>query len=130
MPPYIGVIGSRRRWALTVEALVEQGISQADLARVHAPIGLELGAETPKEIAVSIMAEIVMVLRGGTGQSMQWMGRAIKRVGVAKTSAEYRVRGRVHVKILAVSDVDAASDAGPRLSAADVSRCQTAGKLW
>jgi xanthine dehydrogenase accessory factor len=72
--PYIGLIGSRRRWALTVEALAKQGISQADLARIHAPIGLELQAETPKEIALSIMAEIVMVLRGGTGVSMQWIG--------------------------------------------------------
>ncbi len=68
--PYIGLIGSRRRWAMTVKALTEQGISQADLDRVHSPIGLELGAETPKEIAVSIMAEIVMALHGGTGQPM------------------------------------------------------------
>jgi xanthine dehydrogenase accessory factor len=72
--PYIGLIGSRRRWALTVEALAKQGISQADVGRIHAPIGLELQAETPKEIALSIMAEIVMVLRGGTGVSMQWIG--------------------------------------------------------
>jgi len=55
---------------MTVKALTEQGISQADLERVHSPIGLELGAETPKEIAVSIMAEIVMALHGGTGQPM------------------------------------------------------------
>jgi xanthine dehydrogenase accessory factor len=71
--PYIGLIGSRRRWALTVDALVEQGVSRDDLARIHAPIGLELGAETPKEIAVSILAEIVMALRGGSGKPMQWM---------------------------------------------------------
>ena len=44
--PYIGLIGSRRRWALTVESLVEQGISREALRRIHAPIGLELGAET------------------------------------------------------------------------------------
>ncbi len=72
--PYIGLIGSRRRWALTVEALVEQGVSREDLQRVHAPIGLELKAETPKEIAVSILAEIIMALRGGSGEPMQWMG--------------------------------------------------------
>lgn len=72
--PYIGLIGSRRRWALTVESLVEQGISKDELARIHAPIGLELGAETPKEIAISIMAEVIMVLRRGTGDSMRWMG--------------------------------------------------------
>ena len=73
--PYIGLIGSRRRWALTVRALRdEQGLSDEDLARVHAPIGLELQAETPQEIAVSIMAEITMLRRGGTGQHMQWIG--------------------------------------------------------
>jgi xanthine dehydrogenase accessory factor len=69
--PYIGVIGSRRRWALTVKALQEEhGLTAEDLQRVHAPIGLELQAETPKEIALSILAEIVMVRRGGTGQPM------------------------------------------------------------
>jgi xanthine dehydrogenase accessory factor len=73
--PYIGVIGSRRRWALTAKALqAEKGLSEVQLARVRAPIGLELQAETPKEIALSIMAEITMLRRGGSGQPMQWMG--------------------------------------------------------
>jgi xanthine dehydrogenase accessory factor len=67
---YIGLIGSRRRWALTEQALLEQGMTEAQLKRVHAPIGLELEAETPREIALSIMAEIVMLRRGGTGQPM------------------------------------------------------------
>ena len=67
---YIGLIGSRRRWQITRKALIEEGVSEQDLARVHAPIGLELGAETPKEIAVSILAEIVMLQRGGSGQPM------------------------------------------------------------
>jgi xanthine dehydrogenase accessory factor len=72
--PYIGVIGSQRRWVVTAKALVEQGVSRADLERIHAPIGLELGAETPKEIAVSIMAEMTMVLRGETGEAMRQAG--------------------------------------------------------
>jgi len=72
---YIGLIGSRRRWALTVKALQDDyGLTKDDLARVHAPIGLELQAETPKEIAVSILAEIIMLRRGGTGQPMKWLG--------------------------------------------------------
>lgn len=72
--PYIGLIGSRRRWAITMKALQEQhGISSEQLARIHAPIGLELEAETPKEIALSILAEITMLRRGGTGKPMQWM---------------------------------------------------------
>jgi len=73
--PYIGLIGSRRRWALTAKALEERGISQQQLSRIHAPIGLELQAETPQEIALSIMAEIVMVQRSATGKSMQWIGK-------------------------------------------------------
>jgi xanthine dehydrogenase accessory factor len=69
--PYIGVIGSSRRWALTEKALREQyALDDTVLSRIRAPIGLELEAETPKEIALSIMAEIVMVRRGGTGVSM------------------------------------------------------------
>jgi xanthine dehydrogenase accessory factor len=71
---YIGVIGSRRRWALTVKALEERGISTDQLSRIHAPIGLELQAETPQEIALSIMAEIVMLRHGGTGKPMKWIG--------------------------------------------------------
>jgi xanthine dehydrogenase accessory factor len=72
---YIGLIGSRRRWALTIKALRDQqGITEAQLARIHAPIGLELNAETPKEIALSILAEITMLRRDGTGKQMRWMG--------------------------------------------------------
>ncbi len=69
--PYIGSIGSRRRWAVTAQKLREMGVSEAQLARVHSPIGLELNAETPEEIAVSIMAEVIMVMRGGTGEQMK-----------------------------------------------------------
>jgi xanthine dehydrogenase accessory factor len=72
---YIGLIGSRRRWALTAKALREEhGLTSEQLARVRAPIGLELNAETPKEIAVSILSEITMLRRGGTGKPMQWLG--------------------------------------------------------
>ncbi len=69
---YIGLIGSKRRWAITAKTLVsDYGISATTLERIHAPIGLELEAETPKEIAVSILAEIIMVQRGGDGQPMR-----------------------------------------------------------
>lgn len=67
---YIGVIGSKRRWATTVKALKEKGVSDERIARVHSPMGLELQAETPEEIAVSIMAEILMVRDKGTGKGM------------------------------------------------------------
>jgi xanthine dehydrogenase accessory factor len=68
---YIGVIGSRRRWSLTVKELNQQGISDEQLKRVHSPIGLGIGAETPEEIAVSILAEILMVRGSGSGRPMQ-----------------------------------------------------------
>ncbi len=67
---YIGVIGSRRRWQMTVDALRGQGIAEAQVQRVHSPIGIEVQAETPEEIAVSILAEILMVRNGGSGKSM------------------------------------------------------------
>ncbi len=69
--PYIGIIGSRRRWALTVKALEERGFTADQLTRIHVPIGLEINAETPEEIAISILAEIIMDRRGGTGQPMR-----------------------------------------------------------
>jgi xanthine dehydrogenase accessory factor len=68
---YIGVIGSRRRWLTTRKGLLEKGVSEEQLNRVYSPIGLELAAETPEEIAVSILAEVVMVRNGGTGQTMK-----------------------------------------------------------
>ncbi len=68
--PYIGVIGSRRRWAVTQQKLLAAGVPAEALARVHAPIGLELQAETPEEIALSIMAEITMLRYGGDGRPM------------------------------------------------------------
>lgn len=61
---YIGLIGSKRRWALTEKALLEQGVSEEAVKRVHSPIGLDIAAETPQEIAVSIMAEIIQHYRG------------------------------------------------------------------
>lgn len=68
--PYIGVIGSRRRWETCAKELLEMGVAEAAIQRVTSPIGLELNAETPEEIAVSIMAEIIMLRRGGTGEPM------------------------------------------------------------
>lgn len=68
--PFIGVMGSKRRWAHTRKLLLEDGLSEADLTRFHSPLGLELNAESPKEIAISILAEIVMLRRGGDGKRM------------------------------------------------------------
>lgn len=61
---YIGMIGSKKKVKEVKERLRQKGISAERLSQVHAPIGLEIGAETPPEIAVSILAEIIKVLRG------------------------------------------------------------------
>jgi len=60
---YIGMIGSREKNATVFQHLEEQGISAQELKKVHAPIGMDIGAQTPEEIAVSIMAEIIQVRR-------------------------------------------------------------------
>lgn len=61
---YIGMIGSKRKREICYRNLRQQGFSDADLARVHCPVGLSIGSETPKEIAVSIIAELVAARAG------------------------------------------------------------------
>jgi len=82
---YIGVIGSRRRWATSYKQLLAAGIPEQELARIRSPIGLEIEAETPEEIAVSIMAEVIMLRRGGDGSVMS--------SSVSKTSLPKEVSG-------------------------------------
>ena len=58
---YIGALGSKRTHAKRVTALREAGVSDEQISRIHAPIGLDLGGRSPEEIALAIMAEIVQV---------------------------------------------------------------------
>jgi len=78
-PAYIGMIGSRRRVRATYVQLVEEGFSSADLERIHAPVGLDIGAETPEEIAVAVAAELVMLDRGGQGTPLRQVERVAER---------------------------------------------------
>lgn len=62
---YVGSMGSRRTTAAKRERLLEAGLDEATVRRLHAPIGLDIGGVTPREIAVAVLAEIVAVARGG-----------------------------------------------------------------
>jgi len=68
---YVGMIGSKRRVRAVLKHLIEEGTDRAAAERVRTPIGLDIGAETPEEIAISIMAEIIQARRGGTGERMR-----------------------------------------------------------
>ncbi|MDA3040246.1 MAG: XdhC family protein, partial [Actinomycetota bacterium] len=57
--PLVGVMGSARRWQTTVGLLRDAGVTDAQLERIRTPIGLEIRAESPKEIAVSVLAQII-----------------------------------------------------------------------
>lgn len=61
---YLGMLGSRRKVALTWELLARAGVARERLARIHAPVGLDVGADTPGEIAISVVAEMIAVRRG------------------------------------------------------------------
>ncbi len=67
-PRYLGMIGSRRRVAGLFQVLEEEGFSRSDLERIHAPIGLDIHALTVKEIAVSILAQLIAVRRQDVGR--------------------------------------------------------------
>jgi xanthine dehydrogenase accessory factor len=66
-PDYVGLIGSKRRTTIVIERLREAGVPEEQLKNIHAPIGLDIGAVSPEEVALAIMAEIVAERRGGTG---------------------------------------------------------------
>ena len=66
-PDYIGMIGSKRRTNIVLDKLREEGADENELKKVRAPIGLDIGAVSPEEVALAILAEIVSARRGGTG---------------------------------------------------------------
>jgi xanthine dehydrogenase accessory factor len=61
---YLGCLGSKKTHAARVERLLQAGFSEAQIGRIHAPVGVNIGAKTPAEIAISILAQMTAVLRG------------------------------------------------------------------
>jgi xanthine dehydrogenase accessory factor len=78
---YIGAMGSRRAQEKRRERLIEQGLSEEELARIAAPIGLDLGGLTAEETALSIMAEVVAVRNGRAGGRLSQASGRIHEVG-------------------------------------------------
>ena len=67
---YVGLLGSRRKTLMIYQRLLQEGVPRERLAQVRAPIGLDIGALEPEELAVSIMSEVIMARRGGKGSPM------------------------------------------------------------
>jgi len=83
---YVGLIGSRAKVARLTDALIADGVSTEWLRQLHAPIGFDIGAISPEEIAVAILAELIAVRRGKaiadkTGPSMQWTAPVLREAG-------------------------------------------------
>jgi len=77
-PDYTGLIGSKRRTSIVIERLREKGATDEQLKKIHAPIGLDIGAVSPEEVALAIIAEIVAERRGASGESLSaWRRRGL-----------------------------------------------------
>jgi xanthine dehydrogenase accessory factor len=70
-PAYIGLLGNRSRGAAVLRFLAEEGVSEEQIARVHVPIGLDIGARSPSEIALSVVAEALAVRNGRPGTPLR-----------------------------------------------------------
>ena len=69
-PDYVGLIGSKRRTSIVIDRLRQAGVSEDELRKIRAPIGLDIGAVSPEEVALAIIAEIVVERRGASGGSL------------------------------------------------------------
>jgi xanthine dehydrogenase accessory factor len=78
---YLGMIGSRRRTAAVLDHLREEGFDPEELAKIRTPIGLDIGAESPEEIAIAVMAEVIMLRKGGAGGPMYYRTATSSRAG-------------------------------------------------
>ena len=88
---YVGLLGSKRKTILIYEALLNRGFSLDDVRRTRSPIGLDIGARTPEEIAISVMAEILMFRLGGGGGVLKLDERLIQAAVKRAAKAEQPV---------------------------------------
>ena len=106
---YIGMIGSPGKVRTIFRKLLRKGVSPEALASVHAPVGLDLGAKTPDEIALSIAAELLMWRRGGTGEPLREHAAILAKVQSEQT----------HPETDADADVDAEPESEPAAEPAE-----------
>jgi len=118
LPGYLGLIGSRRRIRATFVQLLQEGVTRERIDLIRAPLGLDLGAQTPAEIAVAVAAELVMLHRGGSGTPLRERERILERFfpegedegGVAGSGDGGEAHGRTEA--LAGKPGEAGGDAG------------------
>ena len=77
---YVGLLGSKRKTILIIEKLLREGIDDDTFKRLRAPVGINIGARTPEEIAVSIISEILSFRLGGSGNSMMLEEKYIEKI--------------------------------------------------
>lgn len=73
---YIGMVGSSKKIGKIFDALIAKGYSETQISKVYSPIGLDLGGQTPEEIALSILAELQLIKNGGTGRHLRDVKRS------------------------------------------------------
>jgi xanthine dehydrogenase accessory factor len=77
---YIGLVGSKRKIGIIRKHLIESGIPREKMARLYAPIGLDIGSETPEEIAVAVAAELIMVRKNLGKPRIDWAGNSGEKI--------------------------------------------------
>jgi xanthine dehydrogenase accessory factor len=90
---YVGAMGSRRTHERRMRRLREAGLRDAELGRLHSPIGLDLGASTPEETAISILAEVLAARTGGTGAPLSGTRGPIHRVKPGSAGSDSAIDG-------------------------------------